>query len=156
LSDNQAAAEPTTPAGATPELKVDIETTFPDADIFGVKLVNGRATRALIDVTNHEDGPISVVLVAGVLRTASPLPEDAPPAAGILSNLTATPYKLSIAAGEKHTVPYSFILDMNPQDTFVDLLAVISNEDGQVFQIQAHSGPASIVEPPTSIFDPQM
>jgi hypothetical protein len=133
-----------------------VETVFPEADIFGVKLVNGRATKAVVEVTNHEENPIQVAFVGGMLSTLMELAPGAPLTSGVLRNLTAVKYDLSVEAGEKKEIPYSFILDMMPQDVRLQLIAVIANSRGQMFQVQAYNQTASIVEPPTSFLDPQM
>lgn len=137
-------------------LNADIRTTFPDSDILGVKLVNGRPTTALIEVTNKEDDAIQVIFANGALWTTKDLPEGAPAYQGIVRNLTAVQYSLQIEAGETKSIPYSFALDMNPQDVRLRLLAVFTNEKGDIFQVPAYDGETSIVEAPTSFLDPQM
>lgn len=139
-----------------PELKVEITTTFPEADIFGVKLVNGRHTQAVVEIKNLEDGPVTVAFIGGMLSTTQALPENSPPMAGVLRNLSAISYDVEIPAGETQSLPFSFVLDMQPQDVKVDLMAVVKNPDGQIFQLKTYDGTAQVVEAPTSIFDPQM
>ncbi|KAK8041329.1 Signal sequence receptor alpha chain [Apiospora phragmitis] len=145
-------------AGSPPaaELKADVVATFPEADIFGVKLVNGRPTKAVVDITNNEAEPIQVAFMGGALYTLQELPEGSPPSAGILRNLSSVRYEATIPAGEKQSLPYSFALDMNPQDVRLNLMAVVMNDANQIFQINVADQTVSIVEAPTSILDPQI
>ena len=124
--------------------------------MLGVKLVNGRPTKAVIEVDNREEGAVQVAFVAGALMSPQPLPAGAPAWQAILRNLTAVPYQLRVGPGESKAVPFVFALDMQPQDVRLQLVAVVSNEKGDIFTVQAHDGEAAIVEPPTSFFDPQM
>ncbi|KAI2623167.1 hypothetical protein GGR54DRAFT_596796 [Hypoxylon sp. NC1633] len=157
------AAESSSPldddAGSPPEvdLKAEVVATFPEADdIFGVKLVNGRATKAVIDVTNNEDEPILVAFVGGqLLNPKRPGPDD-DPLASVVRNLTTVRYEASIPASEKQSLPFSFILDMQPQDLRLQLVAVVSNSDDQIFQVGVYDQTVSVVEAPTSILDPQI
>ncbi|OAR01006.1 hypothetical protein LLEC1_02177, partial [Akanthomyces lecanii] len=143
-------------AAAAPQLNAQITATFPDADLIGLRLVNGKPTRAVVEVTNNDDGPIQVAFVSGTLSSDKPLPDDAPLYQSIVHNLTASQYNLPVAAGESKQVPYAFALDMQPQDVRVQLMAVVTDSKGGVFPITAYNGTASIVEAPTSFLDPQI
>lgn len=71
-------------------------------------------------------------------------------------NLSATNYGVQIPAGETEILPYSLTTEMHPQDLRLNLISVISKNITQFYTIQAFDGPVSVVEPETSIFDPQM
>jgi hypothetical protein len=105
---------------------------------------------------NREEEPISFAFVGGSLLTLQPLPEGALPSAGIVRNLTTVRYDAVVPAGEKASLPYSFVLDMNPQDLQLQLGAVVSTSAGNIYQVPVANQTVSVVEAPTSIFDPQM
>ena len=90
---------------------MEIATSFPDAEVFGVKLVNGRPTRAILDVSNNEPEAVNLMVVGGSLTT----PVDAPGAPDppvVLRNLTTQRYGVQIPAGEKETLTYAFVNEM--------------------------------------------
>nr|POF14387.1 hypothetical protein CFP56_76494 [Quercus suber] len=142
-------------AQQTPNIAVEITTLFPDAEVFGVKLVNGKATRAILDVANKEAEPISLLLVGGSLMTPSDQP-GAPDPPQILKNLTATKFSLSIPAGQKESINYAFTTDMHPQNLKLNLIAMLQDSKGTVYTKPIFNETVSIVEAPVSIFDPQM
>jgi hypothetical protein len=139
----------------TPNINVEIKTTFPDAEVFGVKLVNGRPTRAVLDVHNQETEAIQVLIVGGSLTTPVDVP-GAPEVPAILRNLTTQRYGVSIPAGEKETLTYSFATEMHPQDLRLNIAAVLQSAAGQIHTQQVYNETVSIVEAPLSWFDPQM
>jgi hypothetical protein len=145
----------TTPVDAA-ILDADLSATFPEADIFGVKLVNGHPTKALVTLANKEKAPITLAFLTGALHSTKVLPADAPAYQGILRNISGTQYNLEVPAGETKEIPYSFSLDMQPQDVLLELKAVVTNSQGALFSVPVYNGTAAVVEPPTSFFDPQM
>ncbi|KAM0700854.1 hypothetical protein Q7P35_012576 [Cladosporium inversicolor] len=139
----------------TPNINVDIKTTFPQAEVFGVKLVNGHPTRAVLDVHNQETEAISVLIVGGSLTTPVDVP-GAPEVPAILRNLTTQRYGVSIPAGEHETLTYSFATEMHPQDLRLNLAAVLQSAAGQIYTRQIYNETVSVVEAPVSWFDPQI
>ena len=121
-----------------------------------MKLVNGHATQAVLDFTNHEAEPVNIAVIGGALSTLLPLPAGTHPSAAIVRNLTHARYDLQIPAGEKQTLPYSFTTDLHPQDLRLNIIAVVASQAGAVYQIQAFNETVSVVEAATSFFDPQM
>lgn len=133
-----------------PKVAVSAQASFPDAEIFGVKLINGHPTRALISVTNEESSPVTLNFIGGTLST----PDDG--ALLLVRNLTTTRYGIEIPAGQKEELSYSFVNEMHPQDLRLSLSSIVSDAEGRFFTVSAYNGTVSVVEPETSIFDPHM
>ncbi|TVY32888.1 Increased recombination centers protein [Lachnellula subtilissima] len=139
-----------------PNLAVSVSAAFPASEVFGVKLINGHATQALLDFTNSEPEAVQIAVIGGALTTLQPLAPETPASAAIIRNLTGTRYDVEIPAGEKLTLPYTFTTDLNPQDLRLNLMAVVMSKAGEIYQVQAFNETVSVVEAATSIFDPQI
>ncbi|KAJ4356647.1 Increased recombination centers protein 22 [Didymosphaeria variabile] len=134
----------------SPNLKVSISASFPQSEIFGVKLINGHATQARLSIDNQEPEAVTVQIVGGSLI------KDAGDQTHILRNLTGQRYGLEIPAGEEQTLTYSFATEMHPQDVRLQLVAVLQDKKSAFYTISVYNETVSIVEAPTSIFDPQI
>jgi hypothetical protein len=128
---------------------VSVEASFPDAEIFGIKLVNGKPSEAILSFMNEEPEPVTVQFVGGSLFT------DDGPNSRIVRNLTTVQYAVEIPAGEKQSLPYRFQTNMHPQNLRLNLAAVVRSES-IFYTLQAFNGTVSLVDPDASIFDPQM
>ena len=140
--------DPTT----SPVIAVSIDVNFPSAEIFGVKLVNGKPTQAILSFSNDEPEPITINFAGGSLWT----PDFDPAGSRLIRNLTAVRYGVEVPAGAKESVPYTITTDMHPQDLRLNIAAVISDHKNVFYTVQAYNSTVSVVEPDTSVFDPQM
>lgn len=147
----QADEEVETPSNS-PNIAVKISTSFPSSEIFGIKLVNGHPTQALLSFSNEEPEPVSVAFIGGSLWTAA-YPDQGPQ---IVRNLTTTRYNVEIPAGQSESISYNFATELQPQDLKLNLAAVVTDSEGIPYTLPAFNETVSIVEPDTSIFDPQM
>ena len=82
--------------------------------------------------------------------------EDVAKGPQILRNLTTTRYNVEILAGQKESISYNFVTELLPQDLKLNLAAVVTDTEGTAYTLQAFNETVSVVEPDTSIFDPQM
>lgn len=134
----------------TPNIKVTVSTSWPQSEIFGVKLINGHATEARLSFKNEEPTPVTVSLVGGTLL------QDAGADSRILRNLTGQRYGLAIPGGEEQTVTYTFTTEMHPQDLRLQLVAVLQDSKQAFFTVSAFNETVTVVEAPIRVFDPQM
>jgi hypothetical protein len=141
-------------AGAQEAFKLDVNVSFPDAEIFGVKLVNGRPTRSLITVANHEDEPVTVLVASAGLLTPVGGP-NAPDPPQSLRNMTAAKFGKVVQPHTAETLEYSYSTIMQPQDVTLELKTIISKGD-RIVTLQVFKETVSVVEAPVSLFDPQM
>ncbi|KAI4124894.1 MAG: hypothetical protein LQ347_005562 [Umbilicaria vellea] len=135
----------------SPDLAVRVSTSFPSSEIFGIKLINGHPTQALLSITNDEPAPITVAFIGGSLWS-----ENIGQGIILVRNLTTTRYNVEVPAGEKESLSYSFATELHPQDMKLSLATVITDSEGAFYTIQAFNETVSIVEQDTSIFDPQI
>ena len=125
-----------------------VTTLFPSSEIFGVKLVNGHPTQAVITVENNEDDSVFIEIVGGTLTNDQ--------AGQVVRNLTSTTYNLEVVAGAKDSLTYSFSTELHPQDLRLQLIAILTKGKKGFFTVSAYNETVSVVEAPVSIFDPQM
>ena len=152
--DAKAAAAADKIPEASPNLNVKVTTSFPQSEVFGVKLINGHPTQALLSFHNEETTPVTVAFIGGSLL--GPDPKTNGETSLIVRNVTSTRYNVAIPAGEKESVSYSFATELHPQDLRLNLVAIITNSAGAIYTLQAYNETVSIVEPDASLFDPQM
>lgn len=124
--------------------------SFPQSEIFGVKLVNGHATEARLSVNNNEPTPIGVSVVGGSLI------EEQAGESRIVRNLTVQKYTIEIPAGAEETIPYTFTTDLHPRDLRLQLVTVLKDSKNNFITVPVYNETVSIVEAATSFFDPQM
>ena len=63
---------------------------------------------------------------------------------------------MEIPAGQSESISYNFATELQPQDLKLNLAAVVTDSEGTPYTLPAFNETVSIVEPDTSIFDPQM
>ncbi|KAI1007654.1 hypothetical protein K3495_g570 [Podosphaera aphanis] len=140
----------------TPTIAVSASANFLSSEILGVKIINGHKTNVVVDFINSETKPITVVRIAGALSSLNILPKGAPSSTKIISNLTAARYDVAIPAGGSQSLPYSFVTDLHPQDLLMNIVTMVSDEEGVKYQVQAFNETITVVDPATNIFDPQI
>lgn len=106
----------------------------------------------MIEFDNREPESVYVAFVGGSLWT----PEFDPQGPRILRNLTSVQYGLEVPAGEKSSLQFNFVTEMHPQELRLNLAAIVADVQNRFYTIPAFNGTVSVVEPDTSIFDPQM
>ncbi|KAI9760895.1 MAG: Importin alpha subunit (Karyopherin alpha subunit) (Serine-rich RNA polymerase I suppressor protein) [Chaenotheca gracillima] len=130
-------------------LAVSVSASFPQSEIFGIKLVNGHPTQSVLSFNNEEPSPVTVAMIGASLWTLDEPSRN-------VRNLTSSRFNIQIPAGQKESLSYSFATELHPVDLRLNIAAIVSDEKGAFYTVQAFNETVAIVEPATSIFDPQI
>ena len=131
-----------------------VKTSFPQAEIFGIKLINGQATEAQLTFSNAEAHPVNVAFIGGALW--APDAKTKGETSVIVRNITSTRYNVQVPAGSEVPVTYKFATELHPQELRLALQAVITTDFGAVYTLNAFNETVNVVEPDASFFDPQL
>ncbi|KAI5810913.1 hypothetical protein DFH27DRAFT_975 [Peziza echinospora] len=139
-------------ASAVPRtLNVSVDVQFPEyassEQIGPVKITNGLDNKVNIAISNYEEEPIAVRLLAGSLWNPKTLVN--------VRNLTTQVLTLEVAKGESKDIPYSINVDMHPQDLLLNLQMILKTGE-KLVTATAYNSTVSVVEQPLSLLDPQM
>lgn len=115
--------------------------------------MNGLPTDALLDIQNNEPDPVGIQAVTGALWTPDFGGANPP---RVFRNLTTILYQVELASGGKQSLNYRFSTEMHPAELVLRLVAAVVDSQGHAYSVPAYEGTVSVVEKPTSIFDPQM
>ena len=136
------------------ELGIKVKTSFPQSEIFGVKLVNGHPTQAVLHFSNSESTPVNVAFIGGSLW--GPDPKTKGESSMIVRNITSTRYDVQVPAEGEESVSYSFATELHPQELRLNIVTVLTTDTGAIYTLNAYNETVSIVEPDASLFDPQL
>jgi hypothetical protein len=131
-----------------PQVTVDVQ--FPSSEIFGVKLINGLATKSVITFTNLEPEPVTIAAIGGSLLAENLNPPQ------VVRNLTIQTYNTEIPSGASESLTYAFTTDLHPQDLRLSLLSIIRDTKDKFYTVGIYNSTVTVVEAPMSIFDPQL
>jgi predicted amino acid racemase len=137
-----------TKQGEESHIKLEANAHIPHSEIFGIKLVNNEPTRATISFNNSETFPLTLAFAVGQLSS--------PQTGVIVRNLTAVQYSKQVPAQGSLEVIYTFTTEMHPQDLNLRIVAMMLDQGGSIYSVPVMEETVSIVEAPTSLFDPQM
>ncbi|KAF1815549.1 hypothetical protein P152DRAFT_429641 [Eremomyces bilateralis CBS 781.70] len=129
-------------------IAVTATASFPESEVFGIKLVNGHPTTAVVTFNNAEDFPANVLAIGGTLAQAS--------SDQIVRNLTFTQYGVEVPAGETVDLTYAFATEMHPQELQLALSAIVTDNEAGFYTLSIFNGTVSVVEAPISLLDPQI
>jgi len=128
------------------DLNINVTVDFLNESPLGVKLVNGEPTKVNVGFSNGGEDPLTVEYVGGSLWDANKP----------IKNFTAAKLGTNVPSKQKVDLPYQFVADMDEQELLLHIGVVFTTLQGELVTVSAFNGTVAIVEPDSSLLDPQL